>query len=565
MINEETKNKIKYLFSEKKYIQVIKEVEELTDPQERPSGLINLLGISYYLKKNPTKDDYYKSLNCFEISFIKEKNSIHGLNAIKNLVIVAIKSNYISEEFKIFLTKSKKLYSEAETFFGDNNEFLQTGINLFLYTNDKQELKKIIKKILNKPKNSKELIGQSIFLINNYSEWKQNEILSIAKKSKKFFQKLSVRKVNKLENLNNQKIKIGFVSCDLIKNHSVTYFLNNTFKNLDKSKFKIFIFSLNKKNENDLSQNKLRKEVDEWYDLQELNNQEIINFIQDKEIQILFDLVGYTNSKRLEIFNSRVSFIQISWLAYCNTTGFDTVDYLLADKNTIHENEQNLYSEKIIYLPHIWNVHSGFHYDRQFNKLPSLNKKKFTLGSLNNFTKISDEVIEVWSKILKKIDNSNLILKSSNFCDPDIIIDKFKSHGVDSKVIIYNKIDFLKHEDHLNLYKKIDLCLDTFPYNGVTTTFEALWMNVPVLVLKGDNFLSRCGESIIINSKNNFLIANNISEYISKTVFLSENLDKLNDIRQNLHANILSSHLFDSNRFSKNFNETILSIYENHN
>ena len=119
--------------------------------------------------------------------------------------------------------------------------------------------------------------------------------------------------------------------------------------------------------------------------------------------------------------------------------------------------------------------------------------------------------------------------------------------------------------EYLNLYKKIDLCLDTFPYNGVTTTFEALWMNVPVLVLKGDNFLSRCGESIIINSKNNFLIANNTSEYISKTVFLSENLDKLNDIRQNLYDNILSSNLFDSNRFSKNFNETILSIYENHN
>ena len=194
-----------------------------------------------------------------------------------------------------------------------------------------------------------------------------------------------------------------------------------------------------------------------------------------------------------------------------------------------------------------------------------MSKKKFTLGSLNNFTKISDEVIDVWSKILKKIDNSNLILKSSNFCDPDIIINKFKFYGVESKVTIYDKIDYLKHEDHLNLYKKIDLCLDTFPYNGVTTTIEALWMNVPVLVLKGDNFLSRCGESIIINSKNNFLIANNTSEYISKTVFLSENLDKLNDIRQNLYDNILSSNLFDSNRFSKNFNETILSIYENHN
>ena len=106
------------------------------------------------------------------------------------------------------------------------------------------------------------------------------------------------------------------------------------------------------------------------------------------------------------------------------------------------------------------------------------------------------------------------------------------------------------------------MCLDTFPYNGVTTTFEALWMNIPVLVLKGDNFVSRCGESIISNSKYNFLIAKDFQEYISKAVFLSQNLDKLENIRKDLYNNILSSSLFDTKKFSKNFNETLLSIYK---
>ena len=281
---------------------------------------------------------------------------------------------------------------------------------------------------------------------------------------------------------------------------------------------------MSKKDDNDESQKYLRDLCDDWFDLQEFNNQKISEIIQKKNIEILFDLVGYTNSKRIEIFNSRVAPIQISWLAYCNTTGFDTVDYMLADKNLIYENEFNLYSEKIITLPKIWNAHSGFNYERKFNELKSLKQKNFTFGSLNNFMKISDETIDTWSEILKKINNSTLILKSSNFCSEEILINKFKSNGVEDKIKILRKADFFKHQDHLNLYKKIDLCLDTFPYNGVTTTFEALWMNVPVIVLKGKNFVSRCGESIIKNSKNDYLIAKDIDEYIAKAVLLANDL-----------------------------------------
>ena len=276
----------------------------------------------------------------------------------------------------------------------------------------------------------------------------------------------------------------------------------------------------------------------------------------------MFDLIGYTNSKRLEIFNSRIAPIQVSWLAYCNTTGLDTVDYLLTDKNLIYENEHNLYSEKIIYLPNIWNVHCGFKYQRKFNKLSALNLQEFTFGSFNTFMKISDETIDVWSNILTEIKNSKLILKSSNFCCEDLLMNKFKSNGVSDQVIIYNKFDFLKHEDHLNLYKKIDLCLDTFPYNGVTTTFESLWMNVPVIVLEGNNFISRCGASIIKNSKQDYLIANSKKEYFSKAIFLARNLDKLNSIRKSLYDNILSTDLFNTKKFSRDFNNTLLKLID---
>jgi predicted O-linked N-acetylglucosamine transferase (SPINDLY family) len=425
---------------------------------------------------------------------------------------------------------------------------------------DKKKIKEIIIKIISGSIDSKDLRGQSTFMINYYEEWSQKDKIDISKQNIKYYSKLNVKKIDEREYLNKQVINLGFASYDLIKNHSILYFLKDTIKYLDRLKFRIFIFSFNKKNTNDLSQNEIRELSDEWFDLQDFNNQQIVDIIQEKKVDILFDLIGYTNPKRLEIFNSRVAPIQISWLAYCNTTGFDTVDYLLTDKNLINENEHDLYSEKIIYLPNIWNAHSGFNYQRKYNELSALNTKKFTFGSLNTFMKISDETIDAWSNILKEVENSNLILKSSNFCSEDILMKKFKSNGVSDQVIIYNKFSFLKHEDHLNLYRKIDLCLDTFPYNGVTTTFEALWMNIPVIVLKGNNFTSRCGASIIKNSKQDYLIANNKNEYVSKAAFLARNLNQLNSIRKDLYDNILATDLFDTKKFSRDFNDTLLKV-----
>ena len=309
----------------------------------------------------------------------------------------------------------------------------------------------------------------------------------------------------------------------------------------------------------------MRNLSDEWFDLKNFKNQEIVELIQKKNINILFDLMGYTAPERLEIFYSRVAPIQISWLAYLNTTGIDTIDYLLVDNNLVKNNEINFYGEKILKLPNIWNSHAGFKYERKYNELPFLKKKTFTFGSLNNFRKISDETIYVWSEILKKVPNSNLILKSADFCSDEIIMNKFKLNQVDKRVKILNKIDFVKKEDHLNVYKMIDLCFDTFPHNGVTTTFEALWMGVPVIVLKGKNFCSRCGESIIKNTKLYNLIADDLNDYVSKAIFFSKNIDKLIKLREELFQSVLSSPLFDTKLFSKNFNDLLLDTYKNQN
>ena len=177
----------------------------------------------------------------------------------------------------------------------------------------------------------------------------------------------------------------------------------------------------------------------------------------------------------------------------------------------------------------------------------------------NNFLKISNEVVEVWSKILKKVDNSKLILKSSLNVNADFILDKFRKFGT------HNSIEFIEKQDvknHIKSYKKIDIALDTFPYNGGITTFEALWSGVPVIGMAGYNMMSRCGESILKNAKLENLISISEEDYVNKAIYLSNNLAKLEELRLKIFKDILNTPLFDSKNFSIDFQKKLLDIYK---
>jgi len=202
-------------------------------------------------------------------------------------------------------------------------------------------------------------------------------------------------------------------------------------------------------------------------------------------------------------------------------------------------------------LPEIWNSHSGLDLERYHYPPPQTINKHVTFGSFNNFNKINDDVIKVWSNILNKVEGSKLILKSSTKKE----VSRMKK--IFGKYTSIGSISFLKtkksFKEHLYLYKNIDIALDTFPYNGVTTSFEAIWMGVPVLVMKGFNFNSRCGESINKNLGLVDLISNDEIDYVYKAVDLANDKSKLLEIRKKIFDNAISSSLFDAKRFTNNF------------
>ena len=261
--------------------------------------------------------------------------------------------------------------------------------------------------------------------------------------------------------------------------------------------------------------------------------------------------MGVTSTNRVALFSYRLAPTQISWLGYCNTMGIKNMDYLISDPNLIFPEEKELYSEKILYLPSIWNCHSGLTLDRIEIEAPVIKNKFITFGSFNNYNKINDDVIEVWLNILKKIPSSKLILKSSTKKENDKFKNFLQKENLDKSVIFLPTAK--NFEDHMNLYKNIDIALDTFPWNGVTTSFEAIWMGIPVVTMKGYNFNSRCGESINKNIQMSELIAENKEDYVSKVLDLSSDIKKLSNIRKQIFNSALSSVLFDTQKFSNDF------------
>ena len=178
---------------------------------------------------------------------------------------------------------------------------------------------------------------------------------------------------------------------------------------------------------------------------------------------------------------------------------------------------------KLFAMSKIWNCHSGMSSKFFKHPLPYKENKYITFGSLNNFAKINYDVLETWIKILKKVKNSKLILKSSVKRDVNFIKEEFEKENLSGSIVFKDCID--SHEKHRDIYKKRDVCLDTFPYNGVTTSFEATWMCVPVITMRGYNFNSRCGESINKNLDLDYLIAKDKDDYVDKAVELSNDIE----------------------------------------
>ena len=552
-LNVDLKKKLLDLYNNKRFSEIEFELELLGDLEKQSPSTMMTYAVAKTLNLKSKKEDYEKAAYYFEKVYILNKNN---LDALYNLIIVSTKSRaydyvmpHLIERYRIEKKDQKVIWGLSKI------NFMLGNISESFYY-----LSKLIKINPNYPDAFTEYL-----LISNYiSSISQEEYF---KQTLEFDRLLNteIKPLIKIDKNIKKKIKLAFLSPDF-KTHSVSFFLKDFLSKINKNDFEILAFSNLEINYHDEMTNELKESFDEWFDIKKMSDSELVNLARSQNIDIFIDLAGFTFGNRIQALRTRCSPIQISWLGYCNTLGIKNMDYIIVDLNLIKKEEQSLYSEKILYLPKIWSVMSKQKNLPDINNLPAKQNSIFTFGSFNNFAKLSDETIKLWSKILNNT-NSRLILKTGSKTSAltfKNILKKFNKHDVqENKILILNKNSSRK--EHLSEYNNIDIALDPFPFPGVTTTFEAITMGVPVLTMRGSNFNSRCGESINLNLGMNEFIARDEKDYFDKAVELQKNLKKLELLRRSLREKALNSPLFDVNNFTIDFTSILKRVWNNYN
>lgn len=346
-----------------------------------------------------------------------------------------------------------------------------------------------------------------------------------------------------------RRLKIGYVSGDF-RNHAVAYFIDPILAHHDKAGFEVYCYANHPLQ--DATTARLRGLADHWSQCFRMSDEQLSAQILADGIDILVDLSGHTAYNRLPVFARKPAPVQVTWIGYCGTTGLKAMDYRLTDAyldppgmtDTFHTERFVRLSASAIYRPDASAP--------PVNGLPALDGAPFTFASLNNPSKFNEKVIALWARILKAVPRSRLMLGNAQAKQEKWLLDLFARYGVGPERLLLQPR--LNMEEYLALHHQVDLALDPFPYNGGTTTYHALWMGVPVVVLAGDRSISRAGASIVSSAGLPQFVARNEEEYADCAIRAVQDLNGLNTIRQGLRAQMLS-------RDPKGFTGELEAIY----
>lgn len=355
----------------------------------------------------------------------------------------------------------------------------------------------------------------------------------------------------------NRRLRVGFVSGDLVS-HPVAYFLEPVFEHLPKF-CDVYVYHNRPQAEEDTVSETIKAYNLMWRNIAELSDDGAHEAVLADQIDILVDLSGHTAYHRLPIFAMRAAPVQASYMGYPNTTGLKTVDYFLCHQSVVTPQLPKLYAEELcifqktacVYRPLVKNKNMISNSKYKISQTPAIENGYITFGTLNNIAKISDEVIYVWSSILKSVSKSKIFIESPGFHQRDFVRDftkRFESFGIaKDRVILRNRDPNLQYIR----YNEIDIALDPFPFGGGTTTCDALWMGMPLVTLYGETLMSRSGLSALtILGRPEWACATK-DEYVRCATTLASDVEKLNDLRLGLRREMECSPLMDYEGFAR--------------
>lgn len=346
----------------------------------------------------------------------------------------------------------------------------------------------------------------------------------------------------------NKKLKIGFISGGFRK-HPVGWMITRAIESLPKDQFELYGY--NTHSMYDSLSMRIKKRCDKWISVIGYNDHIVAKLIKEDEIDILVELSGHSAFNRLKTVALEPAPITIKWVGgLFNTTGLQSVDYLLTDHYESPEGDEPYYTEKLVRMPDDYVCYEPPEYYINVGPLPAKYNKYITFGCFNNPTKLNNQLIEQWAEILKLVPNSKLFLKSKQYSTQgfvDHILAMFSKHEIGNDRILFE--GYALHEDLLASYNQIDIALDPWPYSGGLTTCEALWMGVPVVTCAGPTFAGRHSVTHLHNSGNRDWITKSWDEYKAKVVELATDINHLEIIRAGLRQKLLESPLCNGAQF----------------
>jgi protein O-GlcNAc transferase len=349
-------------------------------------------------------------------------------------------------------------------------------------------------------------------------------------------------------------LHVGFVSGDL-RAHPVGYFLLSFLKALNAQvagRLKLHAY-FNYPVADEISV-RIQAQCHVWRAVHALDDETLVRQIGEDRIDILIDLAGHTGDNRLPAFAWKPAPVQATWLGYLGTTGVAAIDYLIADDWTLPPELEPCFTEKVWRLPRSYLCFTPPTEDGTIGPLPALANGYVTFGSFNNLAKVSPEVISLWARILHAVPGSRLLLKTMQFDEPSVLQDmaqQFSRHDITSSRLML--MPHVPRADYLKPFNRVDIALDPFPYPGITTSVECLWMGVPFVTLAGETFMARQGVGLLNNAGLPDWVAADKDDYVKLAARRAGDLPALQQLRLELRPRVLASPIFDAQNFARHF------------
>jgi predicted O-linked N-acetylglucosamine transferase (SPINDLY family) len=377
--------------------------------------------------------------------------------------------------------------------------------------------------------------------------------------SSKFSSLLNKKKINNYKfDLKNNNLIIGFVSGDF-REHAVSYQITGLIRELRKfCDLKLFAYYNN--NYEDNKTKELKSYFHKFENIFEIDDDIFINKIVEDKVNILVDLSGYSSLNRLSAFTAKPAPIQITAFGFLKTTGLKEIDYIIGDKNILISDDD--FIEKVLKIREIWSTLDINNILFKIEKLPQKINRHITFGAFNNFKKLNENTLFLWSKILKNVPDSKILFNNYTYQDSRVrnfLHSVFEKNNIKkNRILIENGGN---REKILKDYNKIDILLDTYPYGGGTTSLEAAWMCVPILTISGANFVSRGATSVNQSLGMSDWNCNNGAEYLEKAIKFSNDVNSLEKLKYELIVKRMNNKIFDNVFYARNFYSLMREVW----